>query len=138
MLFAGSFDSIVVISSYSLSSYDVFHDAIQTINFCFLVRPTIIKANFTFIYIMALWNKNQLMSLFQFYSYIAGSLHVSGPQAHPQESSHSSSHNHWFSACTALAVCSVFIPHVERMHGTKGLKLWLCLFVCVGPLAQSV
>ena len=46
--------------------------------------------------------KNQLMSLFQFYSYIAGSLHVSGPQAHPQESSHSSSHNHWFSICTAL------------------------------------
>jgi len=25
--------------------------------------------------------KNQLMSLFQFYSYIDGSLHVSGPQA---------------------------------------------------------
>ena len=43
-----------------------------------------------------IWNKNQLMSLFQFYLYIAGSLHVSGPQAHPQESSHSSSHNHWF------------------------------------------
>ena len=43
-----------------------------------------------------LWNKNQLMSLFQFYLYIAGSLHVSGPQAHPQESSHSCSHNHWF------------------------------------------
>jgi len=29
-----------------------------------------------------IWNKNQLMSLFQFYSYIAGSLHVSAPQAH--------------------------------------------------------
>ena len=42
------------------------------------------------------WNKNQLMSLFQFYLYIAGSLHVSGPQAHPQESSHGCSHNHWF------------------------------------------
>jgi len=51
--------------------------------------------------------KNQQMSLFQFYSYIDGSLHVSGPQAHPQESSHSCSHNHWFSVCTALAVCSV-------------------------------
>ena len=47
------------------------------------------------------------MSLFQFYLYIAGSLHVSAPQAHPQESSHSCSHNHWFSVCTALAVCSV-------------------------------
>jgi len=42
-----------------------------------------------------LWNENQLMSLF--YSYIAGSLHVSGPQAHLQESSYSCSHNHWFS-----------------------------------------
>jgi len=40
--------------------------------------------------------KNQLMSLFQFYSYIDGSLHVSAPQAHLQESSHSCSHNHWF------------------------------------------
>jgi hypothetical protein len=33
--------------------------------------------------------KNQQMSLFQFYSYIDGSLHVSGLQAHPQESSYS-------------------------------------------------
>ena len=33
--------------------------------------------------------KNQQMSLFQFYSYIDGSLHVSGVQAHLQESSHS-------------------------------------------------
>jgi len=41
------------------------------------------------------------MSLFQFYSYIDGSLHVSGPQAHPQENSHSCSH---------------------KMHGTKSLK----------------
>jgi hypothetical protein len=31
--------------------------------------------------------KNQQISLFQFYSYIDGSLHVSGPQAHPQENS---------------------------------------------------
>jgi len=37
------------------------------------------------------------MSLF--YSYIVGSLHVSGPQAHLQESSYSYSHNHWFSIC---------------------------------------
>ena len=53
----------------------------------------------------ALWNENQLMSLF--YSYIAGSLHVSGPQAHLQESSYSCSHNHWFSVCAALDACSV-------------------------------
>ena len=52
-----------------------------------------------------LWNKNQLMSLF--YSYIVGSLHVSGPQAHLQESSYSFSHNHWFNICTALVACSV-------------------------------
>jgi len=38
------------------------------------------------------------MSLF--YSYIAGSLHVSGPQAHLQESSYSCSHNHWFTQST--------------------------------------
>jgi hypothetical protein len=37
--------------------------------------------------------KNQQMSLFQFYSYIDGSLHVLGPQAHPQENSHRCSHN---------------------------------------------
>ena len=45
------------------------------------------------------------MSLF--YSYIAGSLHVSGPQAHLQESSYSCSHNHWFSFCAALFACSL-------------------------------
>jgi len=44
-----------------------------------------------------IWNENQLMSLF--YSYIAGSLHVSGSQAHLQEISYSCSHNHWFSFC---------------------------------------
>ena len=50
-------------------------------------------------------NENQLMSLF--YSYIAGSLHVSGPQVHLQESSYSCSHNHWFSICATLFACSV-------------------------------
>ena len=44
------------------------------------------------------------MSLF--YSYIAGSLHVSGPHAHLQESSYSCSHNHWFSFCATLFMCS--------------------------------
>jgi len=75
-----------------------------------------------------IWNKNQLMSLFQFYLYIAGSLHVSGPQAHPQESSHSCSHNDWFSVCTALAVCSVIQstrPEQYR-HWTNG-----CVDSCV-------
>jgi hypothetical protein len=46
--------------------------------------------------------KNQRMSLFQFYSYIDGSLHVSGLQAHTQENSH----NHWFSGCTVRATCT--------------------------------
>ena len=52
--------------------------------------------------------KNQQMSLFQFYSYIDGSLHVSGAQVHLQESSHSCSHNHWFSVCTVQVACSVY------------------------------
>ena len=55
---------------------------------------------------IVIWNENQLISLF--YSYIAGSLHVSGPQAHPQESSHSCSHNHWFSICTARVLCMLY------------------------------
>ena len=71
----------------------------------------------------SIWNKNQMMSLFQFYLYIAGSLHVSGPQAHPQESLHSCSHNHWFSVCIALAVCSR--PEQYR-HWTNG-----CVNSCV-------
>ena len=68
------------------------------------------------------------MSLFQFYSYIAGSLHVWGPQAHPQESSHSCSHNHWFSVCTALAVCSVCCAqHI----------IYCRISTCFGPTGQS-
>ena len=63
------------------------------------------------------------MSLFQFYLYIAGSLYVSGPQAHPQESSHSCSHNTWFSVCTALAV---------YRHWTK-----CCVNSCVNSLEDG-
>ena len=66
-----------------------------------------------------IWNENQLMSLF--YSYIAGSLHVSGPQAHLQESSYSCSHNHWFSFCAALFACSL---HPNR--AAQKLNQWLC------------
>jgi len=54
-----------------------------------LWQPTVYhykpKENF----FLSIWNKNQLMSLFQYYSYIARSLHVSGPQSHLQENSHS-------------------------------------------------
>jgi len=50
-----------------------------------------------------------------FYSYIAGSLHVSGPQAHLQEGSYSCSHNHWFSICAALFACSVCGTDTEPM-----------------------
>jgi len=39
------------------------------------------------VHLFNIWNENQLMSLF--YSYIAGSLHVSGPRANLQESSYS-------------------------------------------------
>jgi len=57
-----------------------------------------------------IWNKHQLMSRFEFYLYIAGSLHVSGPQAHPQESSH----NHWFSVCKGSTV------------SVQAVNQWLC------------
>ena len=64
-----------------------------------------------------IWNENQLMS--QFYSYIAGSLHVSDTQTHLQESSYSCSHNHWFSICAALFACSV-------NRAAQILNQWLC------------
>ena len=71
--------------------------------------------------LMDVWNENQLMSLF--YSYITGSLHVSGPQAHLQESSYSCSHNHWFSICPlwtrALYVVQSTRPERYR-HWTNG------------------
>ena len=76
-----------------------------------------------------IWNENQLMSLF--YSNIAGSLHVSGPQAHLQESSYSCSHNHCFSICAALFACSVcclacFIEHTEHSNrAAQILNQWL-------------
>jgi len=69
------------------------HSQLKVLHFC------------TTKHVLSIWNENQLMSLF--YSYIAGSLHVSGLQAHLQESSYSCSHNHWFSVCTALVACSV-------------------------------
>ena len=75
-----------------------------------------------------IWNKNQLMSLFQFYLYIVGSLHVSGPPAHPQESSHSCSHKHWFGVCTALTVCSVCCTqHI----------IYCRISTCFGPTGPS-
>ena len=45
-----------------------------------------------------IWNENQLMSLF--YSYIAGSLHVSGPQAtaHTQNTG-TERHRNWTNGC---------------------------------------
>ena len=62
------------------------------------------------------------MSLF--YSYIAGSLHVSDPQAHLQESSYSCSHNHWFSVCTALFACSVCFGHNIQSTRTERHRYW--------------
>jgi len=73
----------------------------------------------------SIWNENQLMSLF--YSYIAGSLHVSGPQAHLQESSYSCSHNHWFSICP-LWTRVLYVQH--REHASRADRYcknqWLC------------
>jgi len=83
--------------------------------------------------LMNIWNENQMMSLF--YSYIAGSLHVSGPQAHLQESSYRCSHNHWFSFCAALFACSLCCEnsHQDRPQHTEHanraaqkLNQWLC------------
>ena len=69
------------------------------------------------------------MSLF--YSYIAGSLHVSGPQAHLQESSYSCSHNHWFSICVALFACSVCCDNTQSTR-TERHRNWTngCLNSC--------
>jgi hypothetical protein len=74
--------------------------------------------------------ENQEMLLFQFYSYIDGSLHVSGLQAHPQENSYSCSHNHWFSGCTVRATCSVCTEHADRTVQPLNQWLWeqLCEF----------
>jgi len=72
------------------------------------------------------------MSLFQFYSYIDGSLRVSGPRAHLQENSHSCSHNHWFSIRTVLVACSVCCAqHTE--HATRTVQIlnqWLWEQLC--------
>jgi hypothetical protein len=67
--------------------------------------------------------KNQQMSLFKFYSCFDGSLHVSGLQAHLQKNSHSCSHNHWFSACTVRAACTL---RERYRHWTNG-----CMNSCV-------
>jgi hypothetical protein len=63
--------------------------------------------------------KNQQMSLFQFYSYIDESLDVSGLQAHPQENTHSCSHNHWFRGCTIQAVCSICCVCIYNIQSTR-------------------
>jgi len=62
------------------------------------------------------------MSLF--YLYIAGTLHVSGPHAHFQESSYSCSHNHWFSICAALFACSVCCGHNTQNTRTELHRNW--------------
>jgi len=64
------------------------------------------------------------MSLFQFHSYIDGSLHVSGPQAHLQENSHSCPHNHWFSIRTVLVAFSVCTKHATRRIRILNQWLW--------------
>jgi len=58
------------------------------------------------------------MSLF--YSYNAGSLHVSGPQAHLQESSYSCSHNHWFSFCATLFACTWTEQYTNKIVTSVG------------------
>jgi hypothetical protein len=85
------------------------------------IKKSILKINFRLFvpYIFSTYEiKNQQMSLSQFYSYIDRSLHVSGPQNHPQENSHSCSHNHWFSGCTVRSACSVYSVHTEHATWT--------------------
>jgi len=76
------------------------------------------------------------MSLFHFYLYIAGSLHVSGPQAHPQDSSHNCSHNHWFSICTALA----YRAHGQSSTHTEPMVVWtdVWTFLKMGLWARNM
>ena len=76
--------------------------------------------------------KNQLMSLF--YSYIAGSLHVSDPQAHPQENSHSCSHNHWFLKYpyrSGRVFCMLSTYRTRDQNGTDTARTSGCVNSCV-------
>ena len=88
-----------------------FHPTTQTKNqICTRQLQTAVSFKFFVPCIFLVYEmKNQQMSLFQFYSYIDGSLHVSGPQAHLQEISHSCSHN-------------------QELPGTNG-----CVNSCVNP-----
>jgi hypothetical protein len=63
------------------------------------------------------------MPLFQFYSYIDESLHVSGLQAHPRENSHSCSHNRWFSGCTNGCVNSCVNSPEDWPVGPKHVQI---------------
>ena len=93
---------------------------------------TFFKA-FGTVHLFNILNENQLMSLF--YSYIAGSLHVSVPQVHHQESSYSCSHNHWFSQTEPMVVLNsctnspddgpVSPKHVEIQQYTNKMVTWV-------------
>ena len=68
-------------------------------------------------------NKNQLMSLFQFYSYIAGSLHV-----HNIQSTRPEQYRHWTNGCGNSCVKSpkdgpVGLKHVEIRQYMNKIKI---------------
>ena len=71
------------------------------------------------------------MSLFKFYSYIDKSLHVSGPQAHLQESSHSCSHNRWFLQCLYRSGRVLRIYGARELNGTDTVRTNGCVNSCV-------
>ena len=60
-----------------------------------------------------MWNENQLMSLF--YSYIAGSLHVSSPQAHLRTAVHATI------GSVSVPLCSRALCVVATTYRTSGV-----------------
>ena len=60
-----------------------------------------------------MWNENQLMSLF--YSYIAGSLHVSGPQTHLRTAAHATI------GSVSVPLCSRALCVVATTYRTSGV-----------------
>jgi hypothetical protein len=93
-----------------------------------------------------IWNEKPTDVTISNFIHVDGSVHVSDLQGHPQENSHSRSHNHWFSGCTVRAACSVGFgwswwlfstghqdlpQHTEHAARTvQPLNQWLCEQLC--------
>jgi len=69
---------------------------------------------------------------------IQNTLHVSGPQAHLQENSHSCSHNHWFSIRTVLVACSVYRTcYIFWAHKPMFRKIHTAVHTTIGSVSIS-